>query len=123
MPETGSFAIPFGLVATLNKRAEEEGKRLGLDDGGKLSVDQAHCQFLEASEHCPTNGAFELLCACGCKFAIFISHRGRFGNFAANSDGESAPSRFKPFAPFIPGSYTSLTTAEFVVRESAQQLG
>lgn len=26
MPETGSFAIPFGLVATLNKRAEEEGK-------------------------------------------------------------------------------------------------
>lgn len=29
MPETGSFAIPFGLVATLNKRAEEEGKQLG----------------------------------------------------------------------------------------------
>jgi len=28
MPETGSFAIPFGLVATLNKRAEEEGKRV-----------------------------------------------------------------------------------------------
>jgi hypothetical protein len=28
MPETGSFAIPFGLVATLNKRAEEEGKQL-----------------------------------------------------------------------------------------------
>jgi len=26
MPEAGSFAIPFGLVATLNKRAEEEGK-------------------------------------------------------------------------------------------------
>eukprot|EP00443_Scrippsiella_acuminata_P008079 CAMPEP_0115198502 /NCGR_PEP_ID=MMETSP0270-20121206/16139_1 /TAXON_ID=71861 /ORGANISM="Scrippsiella trochoidea, Strain CCMP3099" /LENGTH=491 /DNA_ID=CAMNT_0002611877 /DNA_START=25 /DNA_END=1500 /DNA_ORIENTATION=+ len=26
MPETGSFAVPFGLVATLNKRAEEEGK-------------------------------------------------------------------------------------------------
>jgi len=26
MPETGSFAIPFGLVATLNKRAEAEGK-------------------------------------------------------------------------------------------------
>lgn len=26
MPETGSSAIPFGLVATLNKRAEEEGK-------------------------------------------------------------------------------------------------
>mmetsp|Transcript_119692 Transcript_119692/g.166941 ORF Transcript_119692/g.166941 Transcript_119692/m.166941 type:complete len:314 (-) Transcript_119692:191-1132(-) len=26
MPETGSFAIPFGLVATLNKRAEKEGK-------------------------------------------------------------------------------------------------
>ncbi|CAE7267348.1 SUT5 [Symbiodinium sp. CCMP2592] len=25
MPETGSFAIPFGLVATLNKRAEQEG--------------------------------------------------------------------------------------------------
>ena len=24
MPETGSFAIPFGLVATLNKRAEQE---------------------------------------------------------------------------------------------------
>jgi len=28
MPETGSFAIPFGLVATLNKRAEEEGKQV-----------------------------------------------------------------------------------------------
>mmetsp|Transcript_85405 Transcript_85405/g.249993 ORF Transcript_85405/g.249993 Transcript_85405/m.249993 type:complete len:475 (-) Transcript_85405:465-1889(-) len=28
MPETGSFAIPFGLVATLNKRAEEEGKHV-----------------------------------------------------------------------------------------------
>merc|ERR1712066_21122 len=26
MPETGSFAIPFGLVATLNRKAEEEGK-------------------------------------------------------------------------------------------------
>ena len=26
MPETGSFAIPFGLVAALNKRAEAEGK-------------------------------------------------------------------------------------------------
>lgn len=26
MPETGSFAIPFGLVATLNKRAAQEGK-------------------------------------------------------------------------------------------------
>merc|ERR1711972_264021 len=26
MPETGSFAIPFGLVATLNKRAQLEGK-------------------------------------------------------------------------------------------------
>jgi len=26
MPETGSFAIPFGLVATLNKKAEEEGR-------------------------------------------------------------------------------------------------
>jgi len=26
MPETGSFAIPFGLVAVLNKRAEQEGK-------------------------------------------------------------------------------------------------
>merc|ERR1712217_631546 len=26
MPETGSFAIPFGLVATLNKRAELKGK-------------------------------------------------------------------------------------------------
>eukprot|EP00428_Durinskia_dybowskii_P020093 CAMPEP_0170213364 /NCGR_PEP_ID=MMETSP0116_2-20130129/6306_1 /TAXON_ID=400756 /ORGANISM="Durinskia baltica, Strain CSIRO CS-38" /LENGTH=503 /DNA_ID=CAMNT_0010463915 /DNA_START=21 /DNA_END=1532 /DNA_ORIENTATION=- len=26
MPETGSFAIPFGLVATLNKHAELEGK-------------------------------------------------------------------------------------------------
>jgi len=28
MPETGSFAIPFGLVATLNKRAEEQGKQV-----------------------------------------------------------------------------------------------
>ncbi|CAE7195567.1 SUT5 [Symbiodinium natans] len=28
MPETGSFAIPFGLVATLNKRAEQEGKQV-----------------------------------------------------------------------------------------------
>jgi len=28
MPETGSFAVPFGLVATLNKRAEEEGKQV-----------------------------------------------------------------------------------------------
>eukprot|EP00933_Yihiella_yeosuensis_P074394 TRINITY_DN83313_c0_g1_i1.p1 TRINITY_DN83313_c0_g1~~TRINITY_DN83313_c0_g1_i1.p1 ORF type:complete len:490 (-),score=66.98 TRINITY_DN83313_c0_g1_i1:328-1797(-) len=28
MPETGSFAIPFGLVAILNKRAEEEGKQV-----------------------------------------------------------------------------------------------
>jgi len=28
MPEAGSFAIPFGLVATLNKRAEEEGKKV-----------------------------------------------------------------------------------------------
>merc|ERR1719433_530119 len=28
MPETGSFAIPFGLVATLNKRAEEEGRQV-----------------------------------------------------------------------------------------------
>jgi len=28
MPETGSFAIPFGLVAVLNKRAEEEGKQV-----------------------------------------------------------------------------------------------
>jgi len=27
-PETGSFAIPFGLVATLNKRAEEEGRQV-----------------------------------------------------------------------------------------------
>jgi len=26
MPEVGSFAIPFGLVATLNKKAEREGK-------------------------------------------------------------------------------------------------
>mmetsp|Transcript_87859 Transcript_87859/g.283792 ORF Transcript_87859/g.283792 Transcript_87859/m.283792 type:complete len:325 (-) Transcript_87859:391-1365(-) len=26
MPETGSFAIPFGLVATLNSRAAQEGK-------------------------------------------------------------------------------------------------
>jgi len=26
MPETGSFAIPFGLIATLNKRMEKEGK-------------------------------------------------------------------------------------------------
>jgi hypothetical protein len=28
MPETGSFAIPFGLVAVLNKRAEEEGMQV-----------------------------------------------------------------------------------------------
>merc|ERR1719264_1058081 len=28
MPETGSFAIPFGLVAILNKRAAEEGKQV-----------------------------------------------------------------------------------------------
>jgi hypothetical protein len=28
MPETGSFAIPFGLVATLNKRAAAEGKHV-----------------------------------------------------------------------------------------------
>jgi len=28
LPETGSFAIPFGLVATLNRRAEEEGKQV-----------------------------------------------------------------------------------------------
>eukprot|EP00440_Ansanella_granifera_P070655 gb/GFBE01076676.1/.p1 GENE.gb/GFBE01076676.1/~~gb/GFBE01076676.1/.p1 ORF type:complete len:504 (+),score=102.59 gb/GFBE01076676.1/:1-1512(+) len=28
LPETGSFAIPFGLVATLNKRAEQEGKQV-----------------------------------------------------------------------------------------------
>mmetsp|Transcript_22628 Transcript_22628/g.49669 ORF Transcript_22628/g.49669 Transcript_22628/m.49669 type:complete len:476 (-) Transcript_22628:253-1680(-) len=28
MPETGSFAIPFGLVATLNKRAAQEGKKV-----------------------------------------------------------------------------------------------
>jgi len=28
LPETGSFAIPFGLVATLNKRAAEEGKQV-----------------------------------------------------------------------------------------------
>ncbi|CAE8726597.1 unnamed protein product, partial [Polarella glacialis] len=28
MPETGSFAIPFGLVAILNKHAEEEGKQV-----------------------------------------------------------------------------------------------
>ncbi|CAJ1358926.1 unnamed protein product [Effrenium voratum] len=28
LPETGSFAIPFGLVATLNKRAEQEGKHV-----------------------------------------------------------------------------------------------
>jgi len=28
MPETGSFAIPFGLVATLNKCAEQEGKQV-----------------------------------------------------------------------------------------------
>ena len=32
MPETGSFAIPFGLVATLNKRAELEGKRSGIKE-------------------------------------------------------------------------------------------
>jgi len=28
MPEVGSFAIPFGLVATLNQRAEREGKQV-----------------------------------------------------------------------------------------------
>jgi len=28
MPETGSFAIPFGLVATLNERAAREGKQV-----------------------------------------------------------------------------------------------
>lgn len=28
MPETGSFAIPFGLVATLNRRAAKEGKQV-----------------------------------------------------------------------------------------------
>jgi len=28
MPETGSFAIPFGLVAVLNRKAEEEGKHV-----------------------------------------------------------------------------------------------
>mmetsp|Transcript_17472 Transcript_17472/g.54983 ORF Transcript_17472/g.54983 Transcript_17472/m.54983 type:complete len:479 (+) Transcript_17472:79-1515(+) len=28
MPETGTFAIPFGLIATLNKRAEEEGRQV-----------------------------------------------------------------------------------------------
>jgi len=28
MPETGSFAIPFGLVATLNLRAAQEGKQV-----------------------------------------------------------------------------------------------
>jgi hypothetical protein len=28
LPEVGSFAIPFGLVAVLNKRAEKEGKHV-----------------------------------------------------------------------------------------------
>jgi hypothetical protein len=28
MPETGSFAVPFGLVAILNKKAEEKGQKM-----------------------------------------------------------------------------------------------
>jgi len=28
LPEVGTFAIPFGLVAVLNKRAEQEGKQV-----------------------------------------------------------------------------------------------
>jgi len=54
MPEVGSFAIPFGLVATLNKRAEKEGKPVST----ALQMSLLNCCVTVGQQICTLSLAF-----------------------------------------------------------------
>jgi len=71
MPETGSFAIPFGLVATLNKRAEEEGKQVST----ALQMSLLNCCVTVGQQICTTTlaaieGSLSLEKALPCVFML-----------------------------------------------------
>jgi len=71
MPETGSFAIPFGLVATLNKRAEEEGKQVST----ALQMALLNCCVTVGQQICTTilaaiEGSLSLEAALPCVFIL-----------------------------------------------------
>merc|ERR1719433_1606345 len=71
MPETGSFAIPFGLVATLNKRAQEEGKQVST----ALQMALLNCCVTVGQQICPTTlaaieGQLSLETALPCVFMV-----------------------------------------------------
>merc|ERR1719158_1234441 len=71
MPETGSFAIPFGLVATLNKRAQEEGKQVST----ALQMALLNCCVTVGQQICTTTlaaieGKLSLETALPCIFMV-----------------------------------------------------
>mmetsp|Transcript_117082 Transcript_117082/g.338444 ORF Transcript_117082/g.338444 Transcript_117082/m.338444 type:complete len:495 (+) Transcript_117082:86-1570(+) len=71
MPETGSFAIPFGLVATLNKRAELEGKQVST----ALQMALLNCCVTVGQQICTTilaaiEGDLSLEAALPCVFMV-----------------------------------------------------
>mmetsp|Transcript_81167 Transcript_81167/g.173692 ORF Transcript_81167/g.173692 Transcript_81167/m.173692 type:complete len:473 (-) Transcript_81167:146-1564(-) len=71
LPETGSFAIPFGLVAALNKRAAEEGKEVST----ALQMSLLNCCITVGQQICTTSlaaleGKLSLSTALPCIFMI-----------------------------------------------------
>jgi len=71
MPETGSFAIPFGLVATLNKHAELEGKQVST----ALQMALLNCCVTIGQQVCTTTlaaieGGMTLEAALPCVFML-----------------------------------------------------
>merc|ERR1712113_286126 len=91
MPETGSFAIPFGLVATLNKRAEDEGKPVST----ALQMSLLNCCVTVGQQICTTSlaaieGQLTLEAALPCVFMVAATAQALAGTGALTLDDNPA---------------------------------